>query len=85
MGYMENYEEWLANPYFDEDTKKELESIRGDENEIKEVKDAAQEAVFGSEAVENEKVEDVPEETTKDEQGDSQEPEQISMEGGSDE
>ena len=21
MGYMENYEEWLANPYFDEDTK----------------------------------------------------------------
>ena len=36
MGYMENYEEWLANPYFDEDTKKELESIRGDENEIKE-------------------------------------------------
>ena len=56
-----------------------------DENEIKEVKDAAQEAVFGSETVENEKVEDVPEETTKDEQGDSQEPEQISMEGGSDE
>lgn len=36
MGYMQNYEEWLANPYFDEDTKKELESIRGDENEIKE-------------------------------------------------
>lgn len=62
-----------------------VEVIDVDENEIKEVKDAAQEAVFGSEAVENEKVEDVPEETTKDEQGDSQEPEQISMEGGSDE
>ena len=45
----------------------------------------AQEAVFGSEAVENEKAEDVPEEAIKDEQSDSQEPEQISMEGGSDE
>ena len=36
MDYMKNYEEWLANPYFDEDTKKELEAIRNDENEIKE-------------------------------------------------
>lgn len=34
--YMKIYEEWLANPYFDEDTKKELRAIQGDENEIKE-------------------------------------------------
>ena len=34
--YMKIYEEWLANPYFDEDTKKELRAIEGDENEIKE-------------------------------------------------
>ena len=33
---MKIYEEWLANPYFDEDTKKELRAIQGDENEIKE-------------------------------------------------
>lgn len=36
MEYKEIYESWLANPYFDEQTKKELEGIRGDENEIKE-------------------------------------------------
>ncbi len=36
MGYMESYKEWLDNPYFDEDTKKELRSIGGDEKEIKE-------------------------------------------------
>ncbi len=36
MGYMENYKEWLANPYFDEDTKKELKGIEGNEQEIKE-------------------------------------------------
>ncbi len=34
--YMKNYEEWLANPYFDEKTKDELKSIRDNENEIKE-------------------------------------------------
>lgn len=34
MGYKETYEEWLANPYFDEATKAELESIRGNEKEI---------------------------------------------------
>ena len=33
---MKTYEEWLSNPYFDEDTKKELEAIRGNEREIKE-------------------------------------------------
>ena len=36
MDYMKTYEEWLSNPYFDEDTKKELEAIRGNEREIKE-------------------------------------------------
>ena len=36
MDYKELYEAWLADPYFDEETKKELESIKGDENEIKE-------------------------------------------------
>lgn len=36
MDYKKNYEEWLQNPYFDEATKKELESIRENENEIKE-------------------------------------------------
>ena len=24
MGYMETYKEWIDNPYFDEETKKEL-------------------------------------------------------------
>lgn len=36
MDYKERYEEWLANPYFDEDTKAELRSIAEDDNEIKE-------------------------------------------------
>lgn len=36
MDYKKIYEEWLSNPYFDADTKKELESIRNDDNEIKE-------------------------------------------------
>ena len=36
MDYKKTYEAWLSNPYFDDDTKKELESIAGDENEIKE-------------------------------------------------
>lgn len=30
------YEEWLANPYFDEETKAELQAIAEEENEIKE-------------------------------------------------
>lgn len=34
MGYMENYEQWLANPYFDAQTKAELEGIKGNEKEI---------------------------------------------------
>lgn len=36
MDYKEKYEEWLNDPYFDEDTKAELKGIAGDENEIKE-------------------------------------------------
>ena len=36
MDYRKMYEEWLSNPYFDADTKKELESIKEDEKEIKE-------------------------------------------------
>jgi len=36
MDYKEVYESWLGNPYFDEDTKNELKSIAGDDNEIKE-------------------------------------------------
>ena len=34
MGYKENYESWLNNPYFDKDTRNELKSIAGNEKEI---------------------------------------------------
>lgn len=34
MKYKEKYEEWLNNPFFDEDTKIELKSIQNDEKEI---------------------------------------------------
>ena len=34
MGYKEMYNEWLNNPYFDEETKAELKAIAGDEKEI---------------------------------------------------
>ena len=36
MDYREVYEEWLRNPYFDEETKAELRAIQEDDNEIKE-------------------------------------------------
>lgn len=36
MDYKKVYEEWLANPYFDEATKAELRGIADDEKEIKE-------------------------------------------------
>ncbi|MDY5987926.1 phospho-sugar mutase [Sporofaciens sp. SGI.106] len=36
MEYREMYEEWLSNPYFDADTKAELQAIKEDDNEIKE-------------------------------------------------
>ncbi|MEX6586749.1 phospho-sugar mutase [Paraclostridium bifermentans] len=34
MNYKENYNEWINNPYFDEETKKELLSISKNEKEI---------------------------------------------------
>ena len=36
MDYMEKYRFWLASDAFDEETKKELQAIEGNENEIKE-------------------------------------------------
>lgn len=36
MDYKKLYEEWLSNPYFDEETKAELKAIEQDENGIKE-------------------------------------------------
>lgn len=36
MGYRENYEAWLNNPYFDEATRAELQRIAADEKEIEE-------------------------------------------------
>ena len=35
--YKKIYEEWLSNPYFDEETKEELRAIADNENEIKEL------------------------------------------------
>lgn len=34
MSYIAMYEEWLNNPLFDDETKKELQAIQGDEKEI---------------------------------------------------
>ncbi len=36
MDYKKLYDEWLTNPYFDDETKAELKAISADENEIKE-------------------------------------------------
>lgn len=36
MEYRKLYEEWISNPYFDEDTREELRKIADDDNEIKE-------------------------------------------------
>lgn len=36
MDYREVYDQWLENPYFDEEAKAELKAIENDENEIKE-------------------------------------------------
>jgi len=36
MEYLRKYNEWLSNPYFDEKTRKELEDLKDNENEIKE-------------------------------------------------
>ena len=34
MSYKETFEFWLENPYFDEETKKELEAIKNNEEEV---------------------------------------------------
>ena len=36
MNYQEQYQAWLTNPYFDEETKAELKAITNDDTEIKE-------------------------------------------------
>lgn len=36
MEYLNKYEEWLTNPYFDEVTRAELAALKGNDNEIKE-------------------------------------------------
>ncbi len=36
MNYQEQYQAWLSNPYFDEETKAELKAIANDDKEIKE-------------------------------------------------
>ena len=36
MNYQEQYQAWLSNPYFDEETKAELRAIADDDKEIKE-------------------------------------------------
>jgi len=36
MDYLKKYEEWLTNSYFDEATRAELASLKGNDNEIKE-------------------------------------------------
>lgn len=36
MEYLNKYNEWLTNPYFDEKTRKELEDIKDNDNEIRE-------------------------------------------------
>ena len=36
MNYQEQYQAWLTNPYFDEETKAELKAIADDDKEIKE-------------------------------------------------
>lgn len=36
MSYMEEYDFWLKDDYFDQDTKKELEAIRDNQGEIEE-------------------------------------------------
>ena len=36
MDYKQKYDQWLEDDYFDAETKKELQSISGDDKEIKE-------------------------------------------------
>lgn len=35
MSYMDEYTKWCTDSYFDEDTKKELRSLEGNDEEIK--------------------------------------------------
>ena len=37
MSYRDLYEEWLSNPYFDEDTKAQLRAIENDDKEIERI------------------------------------------------
>ena len=46
MDYKKVYEEWLANPYFDEATKEELRAIEGDEKETSNAETLQIHAVF---------------------------------------
>ena len=39
MDYRDIYNDWLSNPYFDDDTKAELEAIKSDEKEVEEQPD----------------------------------------------
>ena len=36
MGYKESYEQWLSGDIFDDDTKRELRAIAGNEKELSE-------------------------------------------------
>ena len=36
MKYLEIYNEWLTNPYFDEATRRELAAIKDNDKEVKE-------------------------------------------------
>lgn len=36
MNYREQYQVWLTNPYFDEETRRELQAIENNDNEVKE-------------------------------------------------
>ena len=36
MEYLQRYEEWLTNPYFDEKTRAELAALKGNDDEIRE-------------------------------------------------
>lgn len=35
MSYIEKYQEWLNHKYLDEDLRKQLEEIKGNDSEIK--------------------------------------------------
>ena len=47
MDYLEKYEEWCKNPVFDESTKQELLSLKGNDKEIKDLKTCRGPVQFG--------------------------------------